>query len=91
MNETERVQFIIDRFEAGSARAFADRIGVSESSVSKLRKGKFRISSFAVAIARNYPLINCRWLLTGDGNPVVQEATRDEITAKLDTLIELIR
>ena len=87
MTEIERIQFIIDSYEDGNAASFAKRIGTSPSSVSKLRKGVFNIGAFAEKIARAYPNLNCRWLLTGEGQPAAPEPPRDAIEKRLAMMI----
>ena len=86
MEGKDRVEFIINHFEAGNAASFARKIGKSKSAVSKLRRGIYGFTSYADKIAVAYPLINCRWLLTGDGDPVAREATEDEILSRLDRI-----
>ena len=91
MTEIERIQYIIDSYEDGNAASFAKRIGTSPSSVSKLRKGLFGIGAFAEKIARAYPRLNCRWLLTGEGTPLSEELSKDAIEKRLNEIVRLIK
>lgn len=86
MTEPDRIQLIIDRFEGGQKTRFAQRIGTSKSSVTKLTDGSFRIASFAERIVRAYPEINARWLLTGEGDPTAGYPQKAEITARIESL-----
>ncbi len=84
MNEQERICMLISR--CGSAKEFSEATGISESSVSKLRAGKFRIQAFAERIAVAFPRLNCRWLLTGAGVPFSDDLTEGEIKTELREL-----
>lgn len=84
MDEKERVELLVKK--AGSAKRLADVIGTSQASISKLRSGVFRLEVFAVRIALAFPTLNCRWLLTGLGEPFADEADEGEIKAELRSL-----
>lgn len=84
MNEKERIEVLVRR--AGSGKKLAEMLGTSAASISKLRAGVFRLSVYAERIAAAFPDLNCRWLLTGDGEPFAQEAREGEIKAELRAL-----
>lgn len=86
MSEKERIEVLIKK--AGSGRKFADLINTSSSSITKLKDGRFHITSFADRIAQAFPDLNCRWLLTGEGEPFAKEAQEGEIKAELRALSE---
>ena len=88
MNEPERINYIIEHFEDGNAADFARKIGKSAPSVSKLRRGQYSFMSYADEIARAYPSLNCRWLLTGIGDPLAKEMSYRKTTEKLDSVIQ---
>ena len=88
MGELERIDALIKK--AGNAASFAQAIGTTESSVSKLRHGVFKLHSFAERIARAFPEVNCRWLLTGEGEPFVEEPKKSEIAVRLETLEKMV-
>lgn len=67
----ERILWIARTFEDGNLRALGRTLGVSGQAVSAWTRGETRPSSEALAaMARSYPQLDCRWLLTGDGHPV---------------------
>lgn len=84
MTEQERIEYLVAK--EGSAVAFARKIGTTEASVSKLRSGVFHIGRFAVRIAEAYPSLNCRWLLTGEGDPFAPEISESEIARRLGAI-----
>lgn len=86
MTEQERIEVLIKK--AGSGRKLADLINTSSSSITKLKDGRFHITAFADRIARAFPDLNCRWLLTGEGDPFAKEAQEGEIKAELRALSE---
>lgn len=91
MTTAERVNYIIDRYCGGNANEFARRTGIGKSAVCLLRKGTrddSGIGAYAERIARAFPRVNCRWLLTGNGSPSAREAGQDEISSKLDSIIK---
>lgn len=89
MNEKERIELLISR--EPSAASFARKIGTTESSMSKLRAGIFKLPSFAEKIARAYPDLNCRWLLTGEGEPYEKEIGKNDILTILEGLKKSIK
>ena len=84
MNEQKRIEVLIEH--VGKAVTFAEMIGTTPASVTKLRNGKFHIEAFAVRIANAFPEVNCRWLLTGNGEPFAKEAAEGRISAELRAL-----
>lgn len=74
MTPSERVEYIIATLCGGTAQVFCDRTKISKSQVSKIRSsensGQYGIGPYAERIARGFPEIDCRWLLTGEGEPL---------------------
>ena len=69
MTESERIAFLINVLEAGNGKAFANKIGASESAVSRMRSGAYGINKQISSIINAYPSVNRNWLETGDGYP----------------------
>ena len=88
MTEQERIALLVRT--CGNGRKFAEKVGTTSGSVSKLLSGKFHIDAFAVRIANAFPEVNCRWLLTGEGEPFAKEAENSEIKAELRALREAV-
>ena len=88
MTEQERIALLVRA--CGNGRKFAEKVGTSSGSVSKLLSGRFHIDAFAVRIATAFPDLNCRWLLTGDGEPFAKEAAEGEIKAELRALRDAV-
>lgn len=65
IEEAKRINAIIDFYENGIGYKFAEKIGVTPSTVSSLRQGRFRIHTYAERILAAYPTLNRIWLLTG--------------------------
>ena len=84
MTEQERIEVLIKK--AGSGRELARLINTSPSSITKIKSGRFRIGVFADRLAVAFPDLNCRWLLTGEGEPFAKEALEGEIKAELTAL-----
>lgn len=76
----DRIGWIAARFEHDNLRALGRRIGVTGQAVSAWTRGEARPASEALAaLALTYPEINCRWLLTGRGEPL-----RDGAAGRVD-------
>lgn len=69
MTEIERLNLLVNSLEGGNSTAFAKRIGVSLSVISRIRSGKLTLAYRRDAILRAYPIVNREWLETGDGYP----------------------
>lgn len=73
----DRIEWIASTFEEGNLRALGRRIGVTGQAVSAWTRGEARPASEALsALARTYPELNCRWLLTGKGEPLADGLAR---------------
>lgn len=86
MTESERIEFLIKYLEGGSGQRFADRIGVSHASVSRMRNGGYGIRLKIESILHAYPAVNRRWLETGEGYP--GDLTVDLVKAHYQERIE---
>ena len=89
MTTAERINYIVDHLCDGNANEFCRKTGIAKSTVSRLRSGalgKNGIGSFAEKIAAGFRQINCRWLLTGEGNPHADDVSEGEIRAELREL-----
>ncbi|HKK09131.1 MAG TPA: helix-turn-helix transcriptional regulator [Gemmatimonadota bacterium] len=74
----DRIQWIATTFEEGNLRALGRRIGVTGQAVSAWTRGEARPAGEALsALARTYPKLDCRWLLTGRGEPLVDGVMRN--------------
>lgn len=96
MTPSERVEYIIATLCGGTAQVFCDRTKISKSQVSKIRSsensGQYGIGPYAERIARGFPEIDCRWLLTGEGEPLGKGQTgriKAELRALRKSLDEL--
>lgn len=93
MTTAERINYIVDHLCDGNANEFCRKTGIAKSTVSRLRSGalgKNGIGSFAEKIAVGFRQVNCRWLLTGDGEPFAKEAAEGEIKAELRALRDAV-
>lgn len=69
---SDRILWILDRYEDGSRRAMGRKLGLSGQAVSSWARAETRPSGEGLAaIIRSYPDIRARWLLTGRGQPRV--------------------
>lgn len=70
LSVNQRIKFLIEDYSQLTQRAFAARIGVSQSAISSLfsqrenRPGLDMVQKIAIA----YPEVNLEWLLLGQGN-----------------------
>lgn len=87
----ERIGWIASTYEEGNLRGLGRQIGVTGQAVSAWTRGEARPASEALsALARTYPQLNCRWLLTGEGRPLRDGLARgaDGLAGRGDGLAE---
>ena len=69
-------------------RAFAERIGVTSSSVAKLESGENNPSEQTIrAICKEFN-VNRRWLETGEGDPYVPAMPEDALAEEIAELMQ---
>ncbi len=86
----ERLKILIDMKGLQPSR-FADEIGVQRSGLSHIITGRNKPSvDFLQKLIQKYADINVNWLLTGIGEPIVEQKNDDEILEKnLETSTEI--
>jgi transcriptional regulator with XRE-family HTH domain len=83
----ERILKLIED-EKITAAEFADRIGVQRSNVSHILNGRNNPGyTFIQKIIETFPLINSRWLLTGEGNMYEGKGSPSENSIKTKDLL----
>ena len=66
----ERLKFLINQKKLSNAE-LAEKIGIQKSTVSHLLSGRNKPGfDFLNNLAKAYPDINLRWLITGEGEPL---------------------
>lgn len=91
MNESERLTYLVDRLEGGSAIRFATKVGIDPASLSRARNGKGRPSAYFAKIEAAYPEVRKEWLYTGAGMPLVGDEEKGEIVKRLESLEKEVR
>lgn len=91
MNESERLTYLVDRLEGGSAIRFATKVGIDPASLSRARNGKGKPSAYFAKIEAAYPEVRKEWLYTGAGMPLVGDEEKGEIVRKLESLEKEVR
>lgn len=67
---SDRIEWLLERYEDGSRRAMGRKIGLSGQAISAWTRGEARPSGEGLAsIIEAYPDVNARWLLSGRGSP----------------------
>lgn len=89
-----RLELLIDTYCKGSKAEFAKRVGVAPSlvtNVTGIRKGAPSFE-FLAKIAAAFPQINCRWLLTGEGDMAQNESkNKTQSNDDIDALKRLLK
>lgn len=91
MNESERLTYLVDRLEGGSAIRFATKVGIDPATLSRARNGKGRPSAYFAKIEAAYPEVRKEWLYTGAGMPLVGDEEKGEIVKRLEALENEVR
>ncbi|PKQ66884.1 helix-turn-helix domain-containing protein [Raineya orbicola] len=78
----ERLKILIDMKGIQPSR-FADEIGVQRSGLSHIIAGRNKPSvDFLQKLVQRYPDTNVNWLLTGIGEPIIEQTSNSEILEK---------
>lgn len=86
MTEPQRIDYLVSTLEGGNAKAFANKAGMHQQTVTGLRQGKYHIDKYVTKILAAYPDVDDKWLVTGDGDPLVSIREKGEVLRKLETL-----
>lgn len=77
-DSSARLQCVINTLGISNLK-FANAIGVSQSFVSLMVKGKSKISRSAIdKIGKAYPKVNIHWLITGEGEMFFPDSAKPE-------------
>lgn len=92
MTEAERIEYLITTLESGSGQKFANRVGLSAASLSRIRKGDYGIRLKINAILKAYPQVRREWLDTGEGYPgeLTIDLVKDHYEKKIKRQEEII-
>ena len=86
MTEPQRIDYLVSALEGGNAKAFANKAGMHQQTVTGLRQGKYHIDKYVTKILAAYPDVDDKWLVTGDGDPLVSIREKGEVLRKLEAL-----
>lgn len=93
LSVNQRIKFLIDQYSMLTQRAFAERIGVSQSAISSLfsqrenRPGLDMLQKIAIA----YPEVSLDWLMLGQGQMLRGAIPMAASTASTSELAQFIR
>ena len=77
-NISDRIEKILDYYQINSGE-LAKKIGVQKSSISHLLSGRNKPSFlFLSKLIKAFPEINIKWFLTGAGNMLEKDKTKEE-------------
>jgi hypothetical protein len=84
MEIAERIDYLVKELTCDNGRAFALKVGMPDSSVSKWRNGSRKPSRMAMEkILAAYPEVRREWLVDGKGQPFVGKRIPKDITREL--------
>lgn len=86
MTESQRIDYLVSALEGGNAKAFANKAGMHQQTVTGLRQGKYHIDKYVTKILAAYPDVDDKWLVTGDGDPLVSIREKGEVLRKMEAL-----
>ncbi|WP_151088047.1 helix-turn-helix domain-containing protein [Hymenobacter baengnokdamensis] len=93
LSVNQRIKFLIDEYSMLTQRAFAEKIGVSQSAISSLfsqrenRPGLDMLQKIAIA----YPEVSLDWLLMGQGQMVRNAVQSSVPVPQTNELVQLIQ
>lgn len=86
MTDAQRIDYLVAVLEGGNAKAFADKAGMHQQTVTGLRQGKYKVDKFVTRILAAYPDVEDKWLVTGDGEPLRSVREKGEALRKVEAL-----
>ena len=86
MTDAQRIDYLVAVLEGGNAKAFADKAGMHQQTVTGLRRGKYKVDKFVARILAAYPDVEDKWLVTGDGEPLRSVREKGEALRKVEAL-----
>lgn len=95
MTEGERLEFLITHLTAGNLTEFSRRTGIIKSTLSRIKSGQLRLRGKVDAIITAYPMVERKWLETGEGycGDLSVEVVRNQmkrIVAEKDSIIKAL-
>ena len=92
MTEKERIDFLIKHLAHGNGKVFAEKIGVSPASVSRMRTETNGISHMIPLILDRFPQVRREWLESGEGYPgdITIELVKEKYERKVQRLEAII-
>lgn len=83
MKPEERISYLIDLLEGGSAIKFAQRAGIPPACLSRARNGRGNAAFYFPRILEAYPEIKTEWLYSGKGAPTYNRHNKSLVDAKI--------
>lgn len=63
MTPAEKIDLIVKELEGGNQAAFAKKVGLAESTVSRVKSGNMRLTEKVIMkVISTYPLVSADWL-----------------------------
>ena len=86
MTDAQRIDYLVAVLEGGNAKAFADKAGMHQQTVTGLRQGKYKVDKFVARILAAYPDVEDKWLVTGEGEPLRTVREKGAALRKVEAL-----
>lgn len=93
MDATNRIDVILERERLRSVAALASKIGFNQSNLNKIYRGNREWNmNLTMAIHEQFPQYNVNWLLTGEGNMLVEsiESNAEPLTNERRVGVRLV-
>jgi hypothetical protein len=88
MSEVERLKKIIGELNA-SEKSFSISVGIKPQNITQFKNGERPIpSKLWVAVIRQFPQFNARWIITGEGDMYIQNGTTGSIIKSANRVSE---
>lgn len=91
MTEHERIDVLVKLLEGNNAKAFCEKAGIPEASLSRVRRGRGRPETYYERILTAYPQVSRKWLFSEEGEPIKGMNEKGEILVKIESLEREVR
>lgn len=86
MTPQDRISYLVYFLEGGNAKRFAEKTGISQAQVSRLRKGEALPENYYARIMKAYPEINAEWLIHGEGFATIDQMEKSILLMEFHAL-----
>ena len=91
MDDSKKLDYLINVLAGGNARKFASRAGIRPECLSRARNERGTPSFYFERILSAFPDVSREWLYDGVGEPLRTENEKSEVIRRIESLEKEVR